>query len=227
VLGDFPTHERLIRDLVEASGCVAIHVEYSRSPEAKYPTALNQCYAALKWVSEHGKEINVDGKRLAIAGNSVGGNLTMATALMAKEKGGPDIRFLYLMWPVTDSDFETASYNEFSERHFLTKGMMKWFWDSYLPDAAKRKEPTASPLRASLQQLQGLPPVLIQVAENDVLRDEGEALGRKLDEAGVEVTLTRYDGLIHDFGLLNPLARVPGVRSAMLQGGQELKRRLF
>lgn len=226
VLGDFPTHERLVRDLVANSGAVAVFVNYTPSPEAGYGVAINQAYAATKWVAEHGKEIKVDGKRLAVAGNSVGGNMAAVVALMAKEKGGPALRSEVLLWPVTDANFETASYNQFANGYFLTKNMMKWFWDSYTTDAAKRKEITASPLNATPAQLAGLPPTLIQTAENDVLRDEGEAYGRKLQAAGVAVTSVRYNGMIHDFGLLNVLAKVPAVQTAMRQAGEELKFRL-
>jgi acetyl esterase/lipase len=223
VLGDFPTHERLVRDLVANSGAVAVFVNYTPSPEASYGVAINQAYAATKWVAEHGKQINVDGKRLAVAGNSVGGNMAAVVALMAKDKGGPALRSEVLLWPVTDANFETGSYNQFANGYFLTKNMMKWFWDSYTTDAAKRKEITASPLNATTEQLAGLPPTLIQTAENDVLRDEGEAYGRKLQAAGVPVTSVRYNGMIHDFGLLNVLAKVPAVQSAMRQAGEELK----
>lgn len=226
VLGDFPTHERLVRDLVANSGAVAVFVNYTPSPEAHYGVAINQAYAATKWVAEHGKEINVDGKRLAVAGNSVGGNMAAVVALMAKDKGGPALRSEVLLWPVTDANFETASYNQFANGYFLTKNMMKWFWDSYTTDAAKRKEITASPLNATPAQLSGLPPTLIQTAEKDVLRDEGEEYGRKLAAAGVAVTSVRYNGMIHDFGLLNVLAKVPAVQTAMRQAGEELKFRL-
>jgi len=226
VLGDYPTHRRLVRDLVVESGAVAVFPDYTPSPEAKYPTAINEIYAATQWVAEHGKEIGVDSKRLAVVGNSVGGNMSAAIALMAKEKKGPEIKLQVLLWPVTDADFETASYNLFSEERFLTKNMMKWFWDSYLPDASKRREIYASPLQASLEQLKGLPPALVQTAENDVLRDEGEAYARKLNEAGVPVTLTRYQGLIHDYGLLNPIAHVPAVKTAILQAAAVIKNTL-
>ena len=226
VLGDYPTHERLVRDLVANSGAVAVFVNYTPSPEAGYGVAINQAYAATKWVAEHGKEIQVDGKRLAVAGNSVGGNMAAVVALMAKDKGGPALRAEVLLWPVTDANFETGSYSQFANGYFLTKNMMKWFWDSYTTDAAKRKEITASPLQASVEQLKGLPPTLIQTAEKDVLRDEGEAYGRKLQEAGVAVTSVRYNGMIHDFGLLNVLAKVPEVEAAMRQAGEELKFRL-
>ena len=226
VLGDYPTHERLVRDLVDSSGAVAVFVDYTRSPEAGYGVAIDEIYAATKWIAQHGKELNIDGSRLAVAGNSVGGNMSAALTLMAKEKGGPKLRYQVLMWPVTDANFETASYQQYADGYFLTRNMMKWFWDSYTTDAAKRREITASPLLASLSQLEGLPPALIQTAEFDVLRDEGEAYGRKLDQAGVDVTVTRYNGMIHDFGLLNPLATLPGVRSQVLQAGTELRKHL-
>ena len=226
VLGDYPTHERMVRDLVVASGAVAVFVNYTPSPEASYGVAINQAYAATKWVAEHGAEIKVDGKRLAVAGNSVGGNMATVVALMAKDKGGPKLRAEILFWPVTGANFETDSYKQFAEGHFLTRNMMKWFWDNYTTDAAKRKEITASPGLASTEQLRGLPPTLIQTAENDVLRDEGEAYGRKLDAAGVTVTSVRYNGMIHDFGLLNALSQSPAVRSSFDQAGAELKKYL-
>ncbi|MBD2836449.1 alpha/beta hydrolase [Pseudomonas sp. JM0905a] len=226
VLGDYPTHERLIRDLVANSGAVAVYVNYTPSPEAKYPTAINQAYAATKWVADHGKEIGVDGSRLAVAGNSVGGNMAAVVSLMAKDKGTPKIRFQALLWPVTDSNFNNASYNQFENGHFLTRDMMKWFWNSYTTDPRQRAEIYASPLQASTEQLKGLPPALVQTAEFDVLRDEGEAYARKLDSAGVEVTSVRYNGMIHDFGLLNVLAKVPGTRAAMQQAGEAIKEHL-
>ena len=226
VLGDFPTHERLVRDLVVGSGAAAVFVNYTPSPEAHYPVAINQAYAATQWVAEHGKEIHVDGKRLAVAGNSVGGNMAAVVALMAKDKGTPAIKFQVLLWPVTDANFETGSYNQFAEGHFLSKNMMKWFWDNYTTDANQRNEIYASPLRATTGQLKGLPPALVQTAGADVLRDEGEAYARKLDEAGVPVTSVRYNGMIHDYGLLNVVSQVPAVRSAMLQASQELKEHL-
>lgn len=226
VIGDYPTHERLIRDLVAESGCCAVYVDYSRSPEAQYPASINQAYAATQWVSEHGDEINVDGSRLAIAGNSAGGNMAIAVTSMAKDKGGPDIRFQLLLWPVTNANFETESYNQFAEDHFLTKNMMKWFWDCYAPDEKDRQNKYASPLQAAASEFKNFPPTLVQTAECDVLRDEGEAFARKLDEAGVSVTTTRYVGMIHDFGLLNPLAELPEVRSHILQASQEIKKYL-
>lgn len=226
VLGDFPTHERLIRDLVHYSGAAAVYVDYSPSPEAQYPTAINQAYAATKWVAEFGRELNLDGSRLAVVGNSVGGNMTAVVALMAKDRAGPALRFQALLWPVTDAYFETESYQAFAEGRFLTRNMMKWFWDNYTTDAGERGEIYASPLRAMTEELQGLPPALVLTAGNDVLRDEGEEYARKLDVAGVDVTAVRYSGMIHDWGLLNPLAKIPAVQASLLQVGEELKRRL-
>ncbi|HRO44367.1 alpha/beta hydrolase [Agriterribacter sp.] len=226
VLGDYQTHKRLIRDLVVESGAVAIFPDYTPSPEAYYPVAIYQIYATLKWLEEHGSEIGVDGSNLAVVGNSVGGNMAASVALMAKEKNGPAIKLQVLLWPVTDANFETGSYKELGEGRFLTRNMMMWFWDNYLPDKEARREIYASPLNATLDQLKGLPPALIQTAENDVLRDEGEAYARKLDEAGVKVTLTRYGGLIHDYGLLNPLAEIPAVKTALLQAAAVMKNAL-
>ena len=205
------------------SGAAAVFVNYTPSPEAHYPTAINQAYTATKWVAEHGKEINVDGKRLAVAGNSVGGNMAAVVSLMAKDKGTPAIKYQVLLWPVTDANFDTGSYNQFAEGHFLTRNMMKWFWDNYTTYANQRADIYASPLRATVDQLKGLPPALVQTAGADVLRDEGEAYARKLDQAGVAVTAVRYNGMIHDYGLLNVVSQVPEVRSAILQASQELK----
>lgn len=226
VLGDYPTHQRFIRDLVVNSGAVAVHAEYTRSPEAKYPTAVNECYAAAKWVAENGASINVDGKRLAIVGNSVGGNLTAAVALMAKDKKGPAFKLQVLFWPVTDASFETASYHQYAQDRFLTRNMMIWFWDNYTTDANLRNEIYASPLKATLDQLKDLPPAIVQTAENDVLRDEGEAYARKLNQAGVKVSLVRVQGMIHDYGLLNPLANIPAVQSALLFAAAAIKKAL-
>ncbi|HEY0789967.1 MAG TPA: alpha/beta hydrolase [Chthoniobacterales bacterium] len=226
VLGDFPTHERFVRDLVADSGFAAVFVNYTPSPEAHYPTAIHEAYAATKWVAAHGAEINVDGRRLALVGNSVGGNMTAAVALLARHRGGPDLKCQVLFWPVTNAAFDTPSYQEYAEGYFLSKAMMQWFWDCYTTDPAQRREIYASPLQATAEQLAGLPPALIQTAGNDVLRDEGEAYARKLDGAGVDVTAVRYNGLIHDYGLLNAISQVPAVRAALHQAAEELKRHL-
>ncbi|HTD40397.1 MAG TPA: alpha/beta hydrolase [Mucilaginibacter sp.] len=226
VLGDFPTHERFVRDLVVESGAAAVFVNYTLSPEAPYPAAVNQAYVATKWVAEHGSDIGLDGKRLAVAGNGVGGNMATVVALMAKDNKGPEIKLQVLFCPVTDAGFETGSYNEFGTSSFISRNTMRWFWDNYTTDADERNKVHASPLRASVGQLKGLPPALVQTAENDVLRDEGEAYARKLDEAGVPVTAIRYNGMIHDWCFLNLLATVPATRSALLQAASELKNAL-
>ena len=226
ILGDFPTHERFVRDLVVGSGAVAVFVNYTPSPESRYPVAINEAYAATKWVAENGAQIDVDGKRLAVAGNSVGGNMATVVALMAKAKGAPALRAQVLFWPVTNANFENTSYDEFANDHFLTKNMMKWFWDAYTTDPKQRQDIYTSPLLATSEQLKGLPPALVQTAEKDVLREEGEAYARKLDAAGVTVVSSRYNGMIHDFGLLNALSTVPATRAALHQASEELKQRL-
>jgi acetyl esterase len=226
ILGDFPTHERLVRDLVVESGAAAVFVNYSPSPEARYPVAINEAYEATKWIAENGAQVNLDGTRLAVAGNSVGGNMAAVVALMAKNKGGPALRTQILFWPVTNANFENTSYNEFGKDHFLTASMMKWFWDAYTIDPKQRQEIYASPLLATQAELTGLPPALVITAEKDILRDEGESYARKLDAAGVSVVSTRYNGMIHDFGELNVLSELPATRAALHQASEALKSRL-
>lgn len=223
ILGDYPTHRRLVRDLVVASGFASVFVNYTPSPEAQYPQATNEIYAATKWVAEHGGEIGVDGSRMGLVGNSVGGNMTGAIAMMAKEQQGPQIAVQILMWPVADASFQQDSYAQYGEQRFLTTSMMKWMWDQYTTDLEARKEIHASLLNATPEQLQGLPPALIQVAENDILRDEGEAYGRNLAEAGVPATTIRYDGMIHDWGMLNGLANEPATKSLIIHAAAELR----
>jgi acetyl esterase len=223
ILGDYPTHRRLVRDLVVESGCASVFVNYTPSPEAQYPQAINEIYAATKWVAENGASIKVDGGKLGVVGNSVGGNMTGVTALMAKEKKGPKIAVQIMMWPVADSTFTEGSYATYGADRFLTTPMMKWFWDLYTTDPEARKQPHASLLNASVDQLKGLPPALIQVAENDILRDEGEAYGRALAAAGVTVTTLRYDGMIHDWGMLNGLANEPATKSLVRHAASELR----
>jgi acetyl esterase/lipase len=223
VLGDYPTHRRLVRDLVVESGCAAAFVNYTPSPEAHYPQAINEIYAATRWVATHGREIGVDGDRLGIVGNSAGGNMAGATSLMAREQNGPAIKIQILMWPATDASFTEQSYQEFGADRFLTVPLMKWSWDQYTMDLGARKEIHASLLNASIEQLKGLPPTLIQVAENDILRDEGEAFGRKLQLAGVKVTTVRYNGMIHDWGMVNGLAGEPATGSLIRHAASELR----
>ncbi|MET0637134.1 MAG: alpha/beta hydrolase [Chitinophagaceae bacterium] len=226
VLGDYPTHKRLVRDIVVGSGFAVVFVNYTRTPDAQYPVAINEIYAATKWVAEHGDEINVDGKNLAVVGNSVGGNMTAVTCLKAKDNNGPKIKVAVMMWPVTNAVYTDASWLYYGQGRYLTAAAMKWMWDLYIPDAAKRLEVYASPLQASLEGLRGLPPTLILVDENDILRDEGEAYGRKLVDAGVTSTTVRYNGVIHDWGLLNGLATIPQTRDLIVQVSGELKKYL-
>jgi len=226
IFGDFQTHERMVRDLVAESTTAAVCVDYDRSPEARYPAAIRQAYAATRWVAEHGGEIGLDGRRLGIVGTGAGANLGAVVSLMAKDRGAPVIAFQVLFCPITNAVFDTASYEQFAEGHFLTRNMMKWFWASYTADPRERLEVYASPLRARTERLQGVPPALILTAELDVVRDEGESYARELDRAGVDVTAIRYDGMIHDFALLNALSDVPSARSALLHASTQLKRRL-
>lgn len=205
VLGNAQTHDRLVRDLATGVDAAVVFVEYDRSPEARYPVAIEQAYATAQWITAHGSDEGLDPSRLAVAGDSVGGNMAAAVAIMAKQRG--DVRFCHqsLYYPVTDAAQDTDSYTEFADGPFLLAKSMAWFWDAYLPDQARRKEVTASPLRASLEELAGLPDAFVVVDENDVLRDEGEAYARRLVEAGVRTTTVRYNATIHDFMMLNPL----------------------
>jgi acetyl esterase len=226
VLGDQDTHDRLIREIANGARATIVFVNYTPSPEAQYPIPIEEAYAATKWVAEHGGEINVDASRLAVVGDSVGGNMTAAVTLLAKERGGPAFRAQVLFYPVTDAGFDTPSYDQFAEGHWLTREAAKWFLDQYAPDPAVRREPTLAPLQASVDQLRGLPPALLIVDECDVLRDEGEAYARKLIEAGVPVTATRYLGITHDFVMLNALANVPATRDAIAQANHILRQAL-
>ena len=223
VLGNFNTHERLLRELANGAHAAIVFVNYTLSPEAKYPQSLEEAYASTKWISENGQSLNLDSSRLVVAGDSVGGNMATTLALLAKERGGPPIIFQMLFYPVTDANFNTSSYNTYQEGYFLTRDNMKWFWDNYVSNDTNRKEPTVSPLQASLEQLSGLPPTLIIVGENDVLRDEGEAYAHKLMQAGVPTTATRYLGTIHDFMMLNPISDTPAARGAIDQASHTLK----
>ncbi len=226
VLGDYPTHRRLVRDLVVRSGCAAAFVNYTRTPEAHYPQPVEEVYAATQWVAANGEELGVDANRLGIVGSSVGGNMSAVTCLLAKARGGPQIKAQALLWPIVDHDFDTESYREFGEQRFLSTSLMKWMYDLYTKDPDERRQIYASPLRATIEELRGLPPALVQVAESDILRDEGEAYGRKLADAGVEVATVRYDGMIHDFGMLNGLAREAGTLAMLELTGAWLRRAL-
>jgi acetyl esterase len=223
VFGNNATHDRLIRELADGAGAALVFPNYGLSPEVHYPHALEEGYAVLRWIADHGAEKNLDGSRIAIAGDSVGGNMSAALTLIAKERSGPELAAQALFYPVTDASFDTDSYDQFAEGYFLRRDGMQWFWDQYAPDEDQRDEVTASPLRATKDQLAGLPPALVITAEADVLRDEGEAYGRKLREAGVDVSATRYEGVIHDFMMLNALRETNGAKAAISQAIAYLK----
>jgi acetyl esterase len=222
VFGSSHTHDRLIRELAVQANAAVVFPEYSRSPEARYPTAIEECYAVAQWVATEGPQYGLDGSRMAIAGDSVGGNIATVLTMLAKQRGGPRFREQVLFYPVTDANFETASYREFAEGYYLGREGMIWFWDQYLPEADKRSDPMASPLRASIDQLKGLPPALITTNEADVLRDEGEAYAAKLRQAGVPVTEVRYQGTIHDLVMLDAMANTNAARAATAQAAMTL-----
>jgi acetyl esterase/lipase len=226
VLGSPRTHDLLVRNLAVGARAAVVFPDYQRAPEAQYPSQLEEAYATAEWIVEHGREHGLDPDHLAIAGDSVGGNMTIAVTLMAKERGGPSFAAQLLYYPVTDAGMDTGSYDQFAEGYFLARAGMVWFWDQYLPDESRRHDILASPLRASTEDLAGLPPALVINGEADVLRDEGEAYATKLRAAGVPVTATRYGGIIHDFVMLHPLAGTHAARAATAQGAAFLREAL-
>jgi acetyl esterase len=217
VLGGKDTHDRLVREITAGAGAALVFVDYQRSPEARFPTAIEQGYAVARYVADNAATLMVDAKRMVIAGDSVGGNMAAVIALLAKERKGPDFKAQLLFYPVTDASMSSESFEEFADGPWLTRSSMAWFWDQYLPDAAARDDVHASPINATTGELRDLPPTLLIVDENDVLRDEGEAYGRKLAAAGVRVTSFRCNGTIHDFMMLNALAATPAARGAIGQ----------
>ncbi|EMF0395335.1 alpha/beta hydrolase fold protein [Enterococcus sp. AZ078] len=223
VFGSAQTHDKLIRELAVRTNSVVVFPEYSRSPEAKYPTAIEQSYAVLQKLSELAESKGLDLSELTVAGDSVGGNMATVMTILTKERQGLPIQKQLLFYPVTDANFTTDSYQEFAENYFLTKEGMKWFWDQYTTDDSERSEITASPLRATSEELADLPPALILTGEADVLRDEGEAYARKLRDAGVAVTQVRFQGMIHDFVMVNSLDQTNATRAAMLLATQWLQ----
>ncbi|MFD5860882.1 alpha/beta hydrolase [Streptomyces chartreusis] len=223
VFGNAHTHDRLVRELAVGTGAAVVFPEYDLSPEARYPVAIEQNYAVARWVVREGADNGLDAGRIAVAGDSVGGNMTAALTLMAKERGDVPLVQQVLFYPVTDASFDTASYRQFAEGYFLRRDAMQWFWDQYTTEEAERAQITASPLRAGVEQLQGLPPALVITAEADVLRDEGEAYAGKLREAGVPVTAVRYQGVIHDFVMLNALRETRGAEAAIGQAVSVLR----
>lgn len=226
IVGNFDNHKRLLRDLVIGSGQVGVFVEYTPLPQAKFPTQIDQSYAVLKWVSQHAGEFGADGSRIAVAGNSVGGDMAAAITLKTKLEHGPKISYQVLMIPATDASVDTDSYKAYGENRFLARSFMKYGWDLYAPDQKTRDNIYVSPLRATKEQLQGLPPALVITAENDPLRDEGEAYAHKLMDAGVSVEATRYNGTIHDFVLLNALRYVPSTEGALRQASEGIRAHL-
>jgi acetyl esterase len=223
VFGDAHTHDRLVRELAVGTDAAVVFPEYDRSPEARYPVAIEQNYAVAQWVVENGAAKDLDATRLAVAGDSVGGNMAAALTLLAKQRG--DVNFVHqvLFYPVTDASFDTDSYQQFADGYFLRRDAMQWFWDQYTTDAAQRAEITASPLRASLDELADLPPALVITGEADVLRDEGEAYANNLRAAGVPVTAVRYQGIIHDFVMLNALRDTHAATAAIAQANATLR----
>jgi len=226
VFGNRHTHDRLIRELAVGVGAAVVFPDYRRSPEARYPSALEEAWTVARWVVEHGAEKELDAGRIAVAGDSVGGNMSTALTLLAKERGGLDLKAQVLFYPVTDASFDTDSYHQFAEGYFLRRDAMQWFWDQYTTDPAQREEITASPLRATTEQLAGLPPALVITAEADVLRDEGEAYANKLRQAGVPVVAVRYQGIIHDFVMLNALRPTNAAGAAIAQATAYLQKAL-
>lgn len=225
-VGDAATHDRLARELAVGSRATVAIVEFSRSPESGFPIAVEEAYAAIKYVAENGASLGIDGSRIAVVGDDSGGNIAAATTLLCKMRGGPRIRLQVLFYPVTGANFETHSYRAFARGPWLTKQAMEHYWAAYMPNKADREIITASPLNASVDQLRGLPDALVITAESDVLRDEGEAYARKLLEANVRVTATRYLGTIHDFVMLNPIADTPAARGAIAQATGALREAL-
>jgi len=226
VLGDTNTHDRLVREIANGTKAAVIFFNYERSPESQYPKMIEQGYMLAKYIYNFAEAMNIDSSRLAIAGDSVGGNMAAVIAILAKKYNQVNFRYQVLFYPVTAANFETESYNKFANGYWLTKEAMKWFWDSYLPDKSKRNDYKASPLMASSELLKGLPPTLIITDENDVLRDEGEAYARKLMDAGVDVTAIRMLGTIHDFVMLNELADTPAAKTAIELANMKLYKAL-
>ena len=226
ILGNAGTHDRLIRELAVGADAAVVFVEYDRSPEARHPVAIEQAYATAQWITREGAAAGLDASNLVVAGDSVGGNMTAVLAILAKQRG--DVTFLHqsLYYPVTDAGQDTESYRTYADGPYLTAKAMAWFWDAYLPEKDKRGDITASPLRASLDDLAGLPPAFVIVDENDVLRDEGEAYARRLIEAGVPTTSVRYNGIIHDFMMLNPVRGTNAATGAVEQAIAVLRKAL-
>jgi acetyl esterase len=225
IIGNQNTHDRIAREIACGSEAAVIFVNYSLAPEAKYPTQNEEAYAVAKYIAERGGEMNLDPSHMAVVGDSAGGNMAAVVALLAKERRGPKIKYQALLYPVTDAKFNTHSYEIFQDGPGLTRAAMQWFWDAYAPDHNARHK--ASPLQTPLKDLHDLPPALVITAENDVLRDEGEAYASKLMQAGVEVTAVRYMGTIHGFAANNALRETPAAKSATALVAAKLHDALF
>jgi acetyl esterase len=227
VFGNAHTHDRLVRELAVGANAAVVFPEYALSPEARYPVAIEQSYAVAQWVTTQGSAHGLDGSRIAIAGDSVGGNMSAALTLMAKERRDVTFTQQVLFYPVTDANFDTPSYRQFATGYFLRRDAMQWFWDQYTTDETERAQITASPLRAAIEQLTGLPPALVITGEADVLRDEGEAYANKLRAAGVPVTAVRFQGIIHDFVMLNALRETHAADAAISLAATTLRNALY
>jgi acetyl esterase len=223
MLGGKDTHDRLIREIAVGAHVAVVFVDYRRTPDVVYPVPNEEAYAATQYVTANAQSLNVDASRLAVAGDSAGGNMAAVVSLLAKDRNGPKISHQLLFYPVTDDISQNSSYTSFGNGPWLTTNAMHFFLDAHYPKAV-RNDVLAFPLKASVEQLKGLPSATVIVAENDLLRDEGEAYARKLDEAGVTVTSTRYNGVIHDFVMLNGVADSPAARAAIAQGNAALRR---
>jgi acetyl esterase len=197
VICNLDTHDGTCRSLANGAPCIVVSVDYRLAPEHKFPAAPEDCYAATRWVAEHVAQFNGDPLRLAVGGDSAGGNLAAVISQMARDKGGPALSFQLLIYPATDFTADTLSKKENGDGYFLTEKDMTWFTNHYLNSEEDKQNPLASPLLAA--NLSGLPPALVITAEYDPLRDEGAMYGQKLKEAGIPVTITRYDGMIHGF----------------------------
>ncbi|MBP90426.1 MAG: lipase [Planctomycetaceae bacterium] len=221
VIGDIDTHDSLCRRLAHESDCVVVSVNYRCAPEHKFPAAFDDCYDATRHVVEHAAELGIDPGRIAVAGDSAGGNLAAAVAIKARDQGSPEIRFQLLIYPVVEPEFEANSYRERAEGFGLRRSTMMWFWEQYLGDDADAQNPYAVLTQADLG---GLPAAHVITAEYDVLLDEGEEFASKLREAGVATTLKRYDGVIHGFMHLAAILDIG--RAATSDAAQELKQAL-
>lgn len=223
VLGNFATHRRLVHEIAAGAHAAVVFPEYSLSPEVRFPVANEEAYFATKYVADNAKSLNIDGARIAVAGDSCGGNMATVVCMMAKERGGPAISGAALLYPLTDAAFDTASYKEFADGYFLTRDSMEWFWGNYLPEKQARRNPQATVLHAGDEQLRALPATFVMTCECDVLRDEGEAFAGRLSAAGVPTTCVRYLGTIHTCLTMGPLANTPAVRAAIAAINEHLR----